>query len=261
MTCTGFVLKWRKTSSVVWQHSTVVGNVTTTTIRGLSSNTSYIFCVAALNENQSDSSWWDNLDLYGRRKVLEDALEGPITETRGCTLMADVNFQKFDANGTQNHGAALDQTSIGPTGISGGEGHYGLVLAGSASIANCNSSSFCCDDYNDKHGRCLDEATMTCLSPGPSYHPFDENTDTMVVAKLSTYSQADRVLFNSQCGASLRLTPSEARARGAAFYPRQLEVSEGFDSNFTFEISNPSFRLVLDTIQSLNLLPTWTTNT
>jgi hypothetical protein len=246
MTCTGFVLKWRNAASSEWENSVVVGNVTTTTIRGLSSSTMYVFGVAALNENQNDSSWWDNLDLYGRRESLEDALEGPITEIWGQTLRVDVSFEKFDANSTLNHGAALNQSSIGPTGTSGGEGHYGLVFVGKAGIANCNASSFCCDHYNETLGHCSDdEDTTTCLSPGYTEYPFSEVETTAIVRKLSSYSKKDRQLFKSQCGPSLSLTPSEPRSRGTAFYRRQLEVSEGFDTNFTFVISNPSFRLVL----------------
>ena len=33
--------------------------------------------------------------------------------------------------------------------------------------------------------------------------------------------------------------------KGAVWYTRQLEVSEGFDTEFMFRISNPSFRFVL----------------
>ncbi len=237
MTCTGYSLKWRRATSKRWEHSTVVGNVSTSTIGGLDLNTLYIFGVSALNENQTDSSWWDDLDLYGRRNSLEDALEGPITEVQGQTLIADVSFQQFNANVTINHGPRIKDTSIGPTGAIGGEGHYGLVLVGSASIANCNASSYCCDNYDSMLGQCLDESSITCLFFGGA--SFENN---MVTEKLSKYSAADQKLFSTQCGPSLRLTPSEARTMGSAFYRRRLEVSEGFDSNFTFEISNPSLR-------------------
>ena len=246
MTYTGYILRWRTMASPSWTHSAVVGNITTTTVRGLSSNTTYVFGVAGLNENQnhdpsnlpsSPSSpppmpWWNEFDQYGRRTILENALEGGIAEIQGRTIIHDVNFERFDANSTQYHNAH----------------HGGLTLVEGATIANCNASSFCCDQYDDELGQCKGEDTMTCLSPGPSFYPFEDTTSSngregrVIIANLSTYSQTDRTLFNSQCGPSLRLTPSEARVRGAAYYPQQLEVSEGFETTFTAEISNPSYR-------------------
>ena len=38
----------------------------------------------------------------------------------------------------------------------------------------------------------------------------------------------------------MRLTPSEARSSGAAWYRRKMNVREGFDTTIKFEISNPS---------------------
>ena len=123
MTYTGYIIKWRKkhrdsSSTAIWSHSLVIGNITTTTIRGLTPNTSYTIGIAGLNEDQSNKSWF-YLDLYGRRRMLDDALEGPIATTFGHTLKYDVEFQRFDANSTQNHGPKVQTTasSIGPTGI------------------------------------------------------------------------------------------------------------------------------------------------
>ena len=42
------------------------------------------------------------------------------------------------------------------------------------------------------------------------------------------------------CGPGLYLTPSEARHSGAVWYPRKVNVREGFDVYFDFEISQPS---------------------
>ena len=47
-------------------------------------------------------------------------------------------------------------------------------------------------------------------------------------------------LPSTPCGPALRLTPSEARTVGAAWYTRKMNVREGFDTTFLFEISNPS---------------------
>lgn len=47
---------------------------------------------------------------------------------------------------------------------------------------------------------------------------------------------------SAACGPSIRLTTSEARQSGAVWYPRKMNVREGFDTFFTFQISNPSQR-------------------
>jgi hypothetical protein len=44
----------------------------------------------------------------------------------------------------------------------------------------------------------------------------------------------------TSCGGSIRLTSSSPRQTGAAWYRRKQNVEEGFDTYFTFEISNPS---------------------
>jgi hypothetical protein len=49
-------------------------------------------------------------------------------------------------------------------------------------------------------------------------------------------------LPNIACGPALRLTPSEARQSGAIWYPRKMNVREGFDTTFTFQISSPSLK-------------------
>jgi hypothetical protein len=49
-------------------------------------------------------------------------------------------------------------------------------------------------------------------------------------------------LPSAACGPTLRLTPSEARSTGAAWYRRKVNVREGFDTTFTFELSNPSLK-------------------
>jgi hypothetical protein len=264
LTYTGYVIRWRQESTLKgsWTHSMVVGNVTSTTIRDLSPNTTYMIAISGICEDQSDPEWWNSLDRYGRRQALAGALEGRATIIHSTTLLHDVYFPIFNSNLTQNHGAEIKSaTTRGPTGVYGGEGHYGLIFVGSASIANCNMSSFCCDEYDHKYhhtsgGGCVSESSLTCLSRPPSTYlqysveDDDENWDSeerginMVIAKLSSYSdlEFDKRLFNSQCGPSLRLTPSMAKVRGAVWYRRQLEVEEGFDTTFSFEISNPSKR-------------------
>lgn len=54
------------------------------------------------------------------------------------------------------------------------------------------------------------------------------------------YSNITKVPTAS-CGPALRLTGSHSQLIGAAWYPRRMNVREGFDTTFTFRISNPSF--------------------
>ena len=51
---------------------------------------------------------------------------------------------------------------------------------------------------------------------------------------------ADFYNVSSACGGELRLTGSHARQTGAAWYPRKMNVREGFDTTFIFRISSPS---------------------
>lgn len=54
------------------------------------------------------------------------------------------------------------------------------------------------------------------------------------------------------CGPALRLTASEARLSGAAWYRRKVNVREGFDTTFKFQISNPSLKCnILDDVNTL----------
>ena len=47
-------------------------------------------------------------------------------------------------------------------------------------------------------------------------------------------------LPTASCGPALRLTNSEARQSGSAWYNRMVNVREGFDTSIKFQISNPS---------------------
>ena len=63
------------------------------------------------------------------------------------TLLADVLFTRFDANSTLDHGPINTAAGYNALHWPGGEGHYGLILVGSASIGNCNGSAACCDSF------------------------------------------------------------------------------------------------------------------
>ena len=61
----------------------------------------------------------------------------------------------FDANATVNHSfpAGGPGATLGPSGVWGGEGHYGLQLLGAAQVEGCNASFACCDALNAACGR------------------------------------------------------------------------------------------------------------
>lgn len=46
--------------------------------------------------------------------------------------------------------------------------------------------------------------------------------------------------ITSACGTALRLTASQSFLTGAAWYPRQMNVREGFTTTFSFQATNPS---------------------
>lgn len=243
--CTGFVIRWRtiEEEKGLWTNAMIVGNVTNTTIRGLLPNTKIIIGIAALNENNQDASWRNLTDVYGRRFPLIGFLEGLMTHVYSTTLDYDFSFPYFNANLTLNHGS-IDRTyQIGPTGIIGGEGHYGLYILQEASISNCNSSSFCCDSFDENNGRCNSGSTHVCVSHLNTAFALDDysNEDSsrhLAISKLQNVN--DEKLFTNRCGPSLMLTPSLSRTKGAFWYSRQMDVVEGFETSFIFELANPS---------------------
>ena len=76
------------------------------------------------------------MDLYGRRPLMDGARVGPRSTFTNATatLVHDLSFSSFDANATVAHGAADPRSGLGPGGLVGGEGSWGLVLAGSANV-------------------------------------------------------------------------------------------------------------------------------
>eukprot|EP00638_Chattonella_subsalsa_P000403 CAMPEP_0117769996 /NCGR_PEP_ID=MMETSP0947-20121206/23453_1 /TAXON_ID=44440 /ORGANISM="Chattonella subsalsa, Strain CCMP2191" /LENGTH=979 /DNA_ID=CAMNT_0005594775 /DNA_START=113 /DNA_END=3052 /DNA_ORIENTATION=- len=265
LTTTGYLVSWYELeegeiwmedgSDDGWQ-SVSVGNVTTTTIIDLPSDTLMMFRVAAVAENQTDVEW-TQLDLYGRRSLLGNAEVGPASQATNttATLPWDFHFDAFTANATLNHSATDGRSSLGPSGVFGGEGHHGLALVGDANLQNCNSSTACCDGYNATRGlqSCADQGGYMCSAVFRG-----KSTDEGEIPSTSTggkgffpasksiarYDEASAFLpeVSFRCGPALRLTPSSAGQVGAAWYPRMMNVREGFETSFTFEISNPSVR-------------------
>lgn len=260
LSVTGYVVQLRQIGGVKAEvREEVVGNVTTTTMLGLAADALYIASVAPLAENQTDREWMQ-VDLYGRRRGIPGALRGEFSlETNStATLVADFMFSFFDANKTVNHSAADTRTGLGPTGMHGGEGHYGLVMVGSANVQNCNESIVCCDGYNESLGlgSCRGSA-YTCSQVG-SIDPFyvdgkstrevphsPVNGETDGAAKqIHRFADVSHrpVTPTAACGPALRLSGSRARQAGSVWYARQVNVREGFDTTFTFSIAEASLR-------------------
>ena len=242
----------------------VVGNVTTTTVTGLRAAHVYKFAVEALAEDQRDPAW-RVLDLYGRRGALRGALASVASPRTPAvsTLGEDVLFGAFDANATLDAGAVDARSSAGPGRETGGQGHFGLALVGDAHVAGCNASSACCDWPAGVDPAAADPAlcprmcsgVQTARGSGRPYVDLASGLGATSNAAPPPGGAARRALYVGpfdaallaapgaplpRCGPALRLTGSAARLSGAAWYPRKLNVREGFETRFTMRVANPS---------------------
>jgi hypothetical protein len=263
MMTTGYKILWFEPKFPTRISNLTVGNVTTTSVRGLKPGTEYVFAIAPMAEGAFEGSAKLPTDLYGRRDPTPDAYIGtfsPYTNVT-ATVFDDFNFAFFNANKTLNHSGSTTASSTGPTGMWGSEGSYGLVMVGSTNVQNCNVSSTCCDGFNATIGlaSCGTNPSVCAVLPSRalatdlvidgitrrqvgSNVPYPngalQEIEIMTLDELIANKGAE--LPTSRCGPALRLTPSEARASGAAWYRRKVDVREGFDTRITFEISNPS---------------------
>jgi hypothetical protein len=242
----------------------VVGNVTTTTVTGLRAAHFYKFTIEALAEDQRDPAWLA-LDLYGRRRALTGALASVASPRTPAvsTLGEDVLFGAFDANATLDAGAVDARSSAGPGRETGGQGHFGLTLVGDAHVAGCNASSACCDWPARVDPAVADPSlcprmcsgVQTALSSGQPYVGLASGLGATSNTAPPPGGAARRALYVGafdaallaapgaplpRCGPALRLTGSAARLSGAAWYPRKLNVREGFETRFTMRMANPS---------------------
>lgn len=131
-------------------------------------------------------------------------------------------------------------------------------------IQNCNASATCCDGYASKNLGTETAAayTFTCsetetrvstyqnaktersVSTNAAFAiPFPAKT----IRNSSTFSPlplpagvSSIAPISAACGPALRLTASDSFLTGSAWYPRQMNVREGFETSFTFRIANPS---------------------
>eukprot|EP01040_Poterioochromonas_malhamensis_P007147 gene7147-7718_t len=261
MTVTGYKILWFQPLYPDYKNNITVGNITTTSIRGLDPKTEYVFAIAAMAEGHENANL--PTDLYGRRDPLSSAVIGTFSDYTNVTgtLDYDFNFAYFNSNKTLNHSGSAESMSDGPTGQYGGEGHYGLVMVGDANIQNCNVSSTCCDGYDPAIGTssCGNYQSVCAVLAAHmlAYDYVNEGVTRRGVSSNLAYdtgappditiSTLDELIANKgadlpsiACGPALRLTPSLARTSGAAWYRRKMNVREGFDTFIKFEISNPS---------------------
>lgn len=240
---TGYIIRWKEENigDNYWTNSMVVGNITNTTIRGLKPGTKILIGVSALNEDQNDPCWRYHLDRYGRRAKCNKYLEGVSSQISTMTLEHDFIFPFFNANSTLD---PLGEAEVADQSAGKSNKHLGLSLIGDASIANCNASSFCCDSFDEESGRCIDGSTHVCMayhvpsSPKRDTYYFTSSSNIMI-SKLNHVH--DETLYAAKCGPSLRLTSDIPRTTGATWYPKQMLVDEGFETNFVFELANPSY--------------------
>jgi hypothetical protein len=78
----------------------------------------------------------------------------------------------------------------------------------------------------------------------PSNLPYDNGAppEKVVLTLQELIDNAGAELPTMSCGPAMRLTPSAARESGSVWYRRKVNVREGFDTTFSFRISNPSVR-------------------
>lgn len=238
MSVTGYKIIWFQPQYRTRVSNCTVGNVTTTSIRGLEPGTEYIFAIAAVSEGSyhERAATWPT-DLYGRRDLSSSALVSSfsaMTEITGTTVF-DFDFSFFNANASTNSSAVSPSASMGPTGQWGSEGHYGLAIVGSANIQNCNTSSTCCDNYDPLVGLascgthrsvCADLLERRLASDVvingitrrqvPSNIPYENGSppEITVLSLAELYDNAGANLPSRACGPALRLTPSNARESG-----------------------------------------------
>ncbi|TYZ64247.1 hypothetical protein PybrP1_004419 [[Pythium] brassicae (nom. inval.)] len=273
MTVTGYRVSWKLCSEATYApalRSVVVGNVTSTTIIDLLSSTSYQVTVAALTEDYRERATWQDIDLYGRRDVMPGAVLGLDSPSSLCvtTLANDFAFPEFSARLLTNVSALsspLTSPTLGPTGEIGDQGHFGLYVNGHADVQNCNASVSCCDGYaSGDTTRCTYtcsetearvsayENRATARSPPTNAQfagPFPAKTVRSSASSLLPAGASSIAPVSSACGPALRLTASDSLLTGSAWYPRPMNVREGFATSFAFRLSNPStFCKVMDDV-------------
>ena len=248
---TGYKIAWSTSNSSSRGGTMTLGNVTTTSIRGLDPGTFYSFRIAAMSESLLP---FNNAalptDLYGRRSPSSDAAFSTYSLFPSSikTLDQDFIFPFFNADHTLNHSidgipaSSIAPATLGPTGQYGGEGQYGLALIGTANVQNCNASTTCCDGYNTTIGAasCTYHSLVNAVLLNrqfdkvfavdgeiskqiPSNKLFEGGglPSSSVFTNVAFSFVTGASLINAACGPAIRLTSSAAREAGAMWYSRK----------------------------------------
>ena len=143
-----------------------------------------------------------------------------------ATLVSDITYNAFDANSTLNHSSVDDRMSLGPTGVIGGEGAYGLNLVGDANVENCNGSFLCCDGFDYKTGSssCIQYACSAIgrINQAPVINDLSKrnvpNNLDGGEKVVKSWEEFAPMTPSIPCGPALRLTASFPRQSGATWF-------------------------------------------
>ncbi|KAF1333679.1 Lectin domain-containing protein, partial [Globisporangium splendens] len=265
MTVTGYRVRWKKCTDAGYSEASevILGNVTSTTLIALERNTSYQVQVTVLTEDYRERQRWQDLDLYGRRAMLENAVLGLESPSSTCTTALTVS--KVSDNGAGKTEVRLyaaaykceridgDSTYEAHTWTNGGVGnqdHFGLYVNGhtnptlvynpDAVGSETASCTFVSSETETRVSTYINRKTDRSQSTNASHAiPFPAKTIRSFNSSLPNGASAIAPVTGS-CGPALRLTSSLSFLTGSAWYPRQMNVREGFETTFTFCISNPS---------------------
>ncbi|CAM9989648.1 unnamed protein product, partial [Ectocarpus fasciculatus] len=274
MKTTGYKIIWFQPQFRSRVSNLTVGNVTTTSIRGLEPSTQYVFAIAALAEGGSTDAAHLPTDLYGRRAPAKNYMKSPFsiyTEVT-ATVAFDFDFSFFSANNSLNHSGVSTSNVVGPTGDYGSQGHFGISIVGSAHVENCNASSTCCDGYDPLIGEASCGSTASVCAvllerrldyeyvvdgvtrrqvPSNLPYPNGGQPEKVILTLDALIANQGAERPSIACGPSMRLTGSFARESGAMWYRRKQNVREGFDTTIKFQIANPSYRCnILDDVNT-----------
>lgn len=126
-------------------------------------------------------------------------------------------------------------------------------------MENANASVSCCDGFDPAarvptascafvaasttDARVLQYDNNVALHSVPTNAAFAVPFAAKQVYDAAQPLQSDRMAsapVTAACGPALRLTGSRPQLAGSAWFPRQMNVREGFDTTFTLRLANPS---------------------
>jgi hypothetical protein len=184
---TAYIIMWYPLISPIKISNMTVGNITCTTVRGLSSNTDYSFAISAVAEGGAVEMAANlPIDLYGRRDLLPYAeISDPSLWTNATrTSLFDIQYKPSCTNSSNYQESILNSSIYELNEMA----LFNFTLMGTAEI-------------------------------------------------ISTPCNSSRPFLTSNV---LRLTSSSSQQAGAAWYPKLVNVNEGFDTEFDYIISSPS---------------------